>query len=171
MKIKLMYIGKEDSEQINDAILFYFNKIKYYIPYEVEAVPYLKNNKLSIEEQKKQEGTQILKRIENSDYLVLLDEHGKELTSVDFSKFIQQQMLRGTKRVVFLIGGAYGFSSEVYQRGDYKMALSQMTFPHILTRLIFAEQLYRAMTILKGEPYHHVWISYLPLLVNVKYVR
>lgn len=155
MKIKLLYIGKEDSEKLNDAIAFYVNKIKFYVPYEVEAIPYLKNTKLSVDEQKKQEGALFLKKLDSSDYVVLLDEHGKEVTSVDFSKFIQQQMVRGTKRLVFLIGGAYGFSADVYQRGDYKISLSKMTFPHILTRLIFAEQLYRAMTIMKGEPYHH----------------
>ena len=156
MKIKLLYIGKEDAAEVNAAVVSYQNKIKFYVPYEVEAIPYLKNTKLSVEEQKKQEGQLFLKKIENSDFVVLLDEHGKEVTSVAFSQFIQQQMLRGTKRLVFLIGGAYGFSEDVYKRGNYKIALSQMTFPHILTRLIFAEQLYRAMTILKGEPYHHV---------------
>ena len=138
------------------AVKSYVGKIQFYLPFEVEAIPYLKNTKLSVDEQKKQEGQLFLKKIETSDFVVLLDERGKELTSVAFSQFIQQQMVRGTKRLVFLIGGAYGFSEEVYARGNYKIALSQMTFPHILTRLIFAEQLYRAMTIWKGEPYHHV---------------
>lgn len=156
MKIKLLYIGKEDAAEVTAAVQNYQNKIKFYIPYEVESIPYLKNTKLSVEEQKKQEGQLFLKKLESSDFVVLLDEHGKEMTSVAFSQFLQQQMLRGTKRLVFLIGGAYGFSEEVYQRGNYKISLSQMTFPHILTRLIFAEQLYRAFTILKGEPYHHV---------------
>lgn len=141
---------------MDDAVKSYVGKIKCYLPFEVEAIPYLKNTKLSVDEQKKQEGQLFLKKIETSDFVVLLDERGKELTSVAFSQFIQQQMVRGTKRLVFLIGGAYGFSEEVYARGNYKIALSQMTFPHILTRLIFAEQLYRAMTIWKGEPYHHV---------------
>lgn len=156
MKIKLLYIGKEDSASLDDAVKSYVGKIKFYLPFEVEAIPYLKNSKLSVDEQKKQEGQLFLKKIETSDFVVLLDERGKELTSVAFSQFIQQQMIRGTKRLVFLIGGAYGFSEEVYALGNYKIALSQMTFPHILTRLIFAEQLYRAMTIWKGEPYHHV---------------
>ena len=140
MKIKLLYIGKEDSASLDDAVKSYVGKIKFYLPFEVEAIPYLKNTKLSVDEQKKQEGQLFLKKIETSDFGVLLE----------------QQMVRGTKRLVFLIGGAYGFSEEVYARGNYKIALSQMTFPHILTRLIFAEQLYRAMTIWKGEPYHHV---------------
>lgn len=156
MKVKLLYIGKEDAAEVNEAVNGYHSKIKFYIPFETEAIPYLKNTKLQMEEQKKQEGQLFLKKLESSDFVVLLDEHGKELTSVGFSQFMQQQMLRGTKRLVFLIGGAYGFSEEVYKRGNFKIALSQMTFPHILTRLIFAEQLYRAMTILKGEPYHHV---------------
>ena len=156
MKIKLIYIGKEDSAELSPAVQNYVNKIKFYVPFEVEAIPYLKNTKLAVEEQKKQEGLLFLKKIESSDFVVLLDEHGKELTSVAFSQFLQQQMVRGTKRLVFLIGGAYGFSESIYERGNYKISLSQMTFPHILTRLIFSEQLYRAMTILKGEPYHHV---------------
>lgn len=156
MKVKLIYIGKEDSGALESAVEAYVKKIKFYIPFEIDAIPYLKNTKLSVEEQKKQEGQLILKKMEVSDYVVLLDEHGKEMTSVAFSKFMQQQMSSGRKCLVFVIGGAYGFSEEVYQRANTLMSLSQMTFPHILTRLIFAEQLYRAMTILRGEPYHHV---------------
>ncbi|HNW67250.1 MAG TPA: 23S rRNA (pseudouridine(1915)-N(3))-methyltransferase RlmH [Bacteroidales bacterium] len=155
MKAKLIFIGKEDAETLQPAIMGYVTKIKFYIPFETDAIPYLKNTKLSVEEQKKQEGLLFLKKIDTSDFVVLLDEHGKELSSIDLSQFMQQQMIRGTKRVVFLIGGPYGFSDEVYQRANYQIALSRMTFPHILTRLIFAEQLYRAMTIWKGEPYHH----------------
>lgn len=155
MKAKLIYIGKEDSAELTAAVNAYVSKIKFYLPYETEAIPYLKNTKAGPEEQKKQEGQLFLKKLEPTDYVVLLDEHGVEMTSVQFSRFMQQQMLRGTKRLVFLIGGAYGFSEEVYQRGNYRISLSKMTFPHVLTRLIFAEQLYRAMTILKGEPYHH----------------
>lgn len=156
MKISLLYVGKEDAEKLNDAILFYANKIKFYVPFEFEVIPYLKNSKLSVEEQKRQEGQQILKKIDPSSYVVLLDEHGKEMGSVAFSHFVQQKMVSSCKKVVFVIGGAYGFSPEVYQRANEKMSLSQMTFPHILTRLIFVEQLYRAFTIMKGEPYHHV---------------
>jgi len=144
MKAKLIYIGKEDSADLTAAVNAYISKIKFYLPYETEAIPYLKNTKAGPEEQKRQEGQLFLKKID-----------GTEMTSVQFSRFMQQQMLRGTKRLVFLIGGAYGFSEEVYQRGNYRISLSKMTFPHVLTRLIFAEQLYRAMTILKGEPYHH----------------
>lgn len=156
MKVKLIYIGKEDSGSLESSLDAYVKKIKFYIPFEIDAIPYLKNTKLSVDEQKKQEGQLILKKLDTSDFVVLLDEHGKEMTSVAFSKFMQQQMSSGRKCLVFVIGGAYGFSEEVYQRANALMSLSQMTFPHILTRLIFAEQLYRAMTILRGEPYHHV---------------
>ena len=154
MKAKLIYIGKEDSAELTAAVAAYVGKIKFYLPFEMEAIPYLKN-KVSQEEQKRLEGQLFLKKIDPADHVVLLDEHGVEMSSVQFSQFMQQQMLRGTKRLVFLIGGAYGFSEEVYKRGNSKLSLSRMTFPHVRTRLIFAEQLYRAMTILKGEPYHH----------------
>ena len=110
MKIKLIYIGKEDSAELSPAVQNYVNKIKFYVPFEVEAIPYLKNTKLAVEEQKKQEGLLFLKKIEGSDFVVLLDEHGKEMTSVAFSQFLQQQMVRGTKRLVFLIGGEFLFS-------------------------------------------------------------
>lgn len=155
MKASLIFIGKEDADSLQTAIGGYAGKIKYYVPFEMDAIPYLKNTKLSVEEQKKQEGLLFLKKIEPTDFVVLLDEHGKELTSIELSQFMQQQMVKGIKRVLFLIGGAYGFSQDVYKRANYQIALSRMTFPHILTRLIFTEQLYRAMTILKGEPYHH----------------
>ncbi|MCQ2264306.1 MAG: 23S rRNA (pseudouridine(1915)-N(3))-methyltransferase RlmH [Bacteroidales bacterium] len=156
MKVRLIYIGKEDSGALESAVESYVKKIKFYVPFEIEAIPYLKNTKLAVDEQKRQEGQCILKKIDTSDYVVLLDEHGKEKTSVAFSQFMQQQMSSGRKCLDFVIGGAYGFSEEVYKRADTLMSLSQMTFPHILTRLIFTEQLYRAMTILRGEPYHHV---------------
>ncbi|MBQ4356040.1 MAG: 23S rRNA (pseudouridine(1915)-N(3))-methyltransferase RlmH [Bacteroidales bacterium] len=156
MKVRLIYIGKEDSGALEGALESYVKKIRFYLPFEMEAVPYLKNTKLSMEEQKRQEGAGLLRKIDASDYVVLLDEHGKELSSVAFSKFMQQQMSSGRRCLDFVIGGAYGFSDEVRQRADTLLSLSAMTFPHILTRLIFAEQLYRAMTIIRGEPYHHV---------------
>ena len=154
MKAKLIYIGKEDSAELTAAVAAYVGKIKFYLPFEMEAIPYLKN-KVSQEEQKKLEGQLFLKKIDPADHVVLLDEHGVEMSSVQFSQFMQQQMLRGTKRLVFLIGGAYGFSEEVYKRGNSKLSLSRMTFSHQMVRTVFAEQLYRALTILKGEPYHH----------------
>ncbi len=139
-----------------DAIQDYTQKIRFYIPYEPVAIPYLKNTKaMSQDEQRKREGELILKKIDPSDYVVLLDERGKEFTSQGFANYIQSHMLSGVKNLVFVIGGAYGFSGDVYARQNAKIALSQLTFPHIMTRVIFAEQLYRAFTILKGEPYHH----------------
>lgn len=156
MKIKLLYIGKEDAELFQQGIDFYTRKIQFYNPFEVVVIPYLKNTKsLSVMEQKKREGELILKKLESSDFVVLLDENGKVKSSVEFSNLIQQSLNQGHKTVAFIIGGAYGFSEEVYQRSNLKLSLSKMTFPHLMTRLIFVEQLYRSFTILKNEPYHH----------------
>lgn len=157
MKIKLLYVGKEHADVFQDAILQYQEKLKFYNPFEMVAIPYLKNTKsLSVEEQKKKEGELILKKIDAGDFVILMDEFGKEFTSVGFSELIQQQLNSGIKTLVFVIGGAYGFSQEVFARAQRKISLSQMTFPHLLTRLIFVEQLYRAFTILRKEPYHHI---------------
>lgn len=157
MKIKLLYVGKEHADVFQDAILQYQEKLKFYNPFEMVAIPYLKNTKsLSVEEQKKKEGELILKKIDAGDFVILMDEFGKEFTSVGFSELIQQQLNSGIKTLVFVIGGAYGFSQEVFARAQRKISLSQMTFPHLLARLIFVEQLYRAFTILRKEPYHHI---------------
>jgi len=156
MKIKLVFIGKLQADVFQEALIQYVKKINHYFSFEQIAIPYLKNNKtLSQDEQKKLEGELILKKISANDYVVLLDERGKQFSSVEFSSFIQQQTHAGFKNIVFVIGGAYGFSSDVYQRKNQDISLSKMTFPHIMTRLIFAEQLYRACTILNHEPYHH----------------
>lgn len=156
MKISLIFIGKEDADIFDIALKQYIKKISFYTSFEIIAIPYLKNCKsLSREEQKKREGELILKKIESTDYVVLLDEQGEELTSVDFSHFIQQRANSGSKRLLFVIGGPFGFSEEVYKRKNEMLSLSRMTFPHVMTRLIFAEQLYRAYAILKNEPYHH----------------
>lgn len=156
MKIKLIWIGKTDGDVFDTAIQQYTQKIKFYSVYEPIAIPYLKNTKsLSQDEQKKREGELILKKIEPGDFVVLLDERGREFTSKKFAQFIQQQANNGLKALVFVIGGAYGFSEAIYARQNAQIALSQFTFPHIMTRVIFAEQLYRAFTILHGEPYHH----------------
>lgn len=156
MKIKLIWIGRADGDVFDEAIRQYTKKLQFYTVFEPVAIPYLKNTKsLSQDEQKKKEGELILKKIELGDVVVLLDERGKEYTSEKFAQFIQQQANTGQKALVFVIGGAYGFSPDVYARQNAKIALSQLTFPHIMTRLIFAEQLYRAFTILHGEPYHH----------------
>ena len=156
MKIKLIWIGRTDGDVFDEAIQQYTKKLRFYTVYEPIAIPYLKSTKaLSQDEQKKREGDLILKKIDSGDIVVLLDERGKEFTSEKFAQFIQQQANTGQKALVFVIGGAYGFSEAVYARQNFKIALSQLTFPHIMTRLIFAEQLYRAFTILHGEPYHH----------------
>lgn len=156
MKIKLIWVGKEDGDIFDDAIKSYSKKISLYFPYETIAIPYLKNAKnMAEEEQKKHEGDLILKKIDNDEFVVLLDERGKEFTSVQFADFVQQRANSGLKTLTFVIGGAYGFSKTVYARQNFQISLSKLTFPHIMVRLVFAEQFYRACTILKNEPYHH----------------
>ena len=156
MKIKLLFIGKLHADAFQEALVQYVKKIDHYFPFEQIAIPYLKGSKtLSQDEQKKLEGELILKKISPNDCVVLLDEREKQFSSMEFSYFVQQQANIGIKTVIFVIGGAYGFSPDVYQRKNHAISLSKMTFPHIMTRLIFAEQLYRACTILNHEPYHH----------------
>ena len=156
MKIKLISICKTEEKYLREGIDIYCKKLVHYFPFQYEELPAIKQTKnLSENEQKKQEGEIILKKITPSDILVLLDETGVRYSSVDFSVFLQQQMLQGNKQMIFVIGGAYGFSQEVYQRKNYLVSLSAMTFSHQMVRLIFLEQLYRAASILKNEPYHH----------------
>lgn len=134
----------------------YQSRIKRYIPFQIEVISNLKNVKnLSEDELKIKEGEAILNKISNNDFLVLLDERGKNLTSIEFSTFIQSKMVQGMKNLVFLIGGAYGFSFAVYERSNDQLKLSSMTFSHQIIRIIFMEQLYRAFSILNNEPYHH----------------
>ena len=156
MKVKLIQIGKTDASYLIEGIEKYNQRIKRYHPYEVITIPDIKNSKnLSQEQQKKQEATLILKHIQNPDLVVLLDEKGKEFTSVNFASFIEDTMLQSIKQLIFVIGGPYGFDASVYSRANRKIALSKMTFSHQLVRVIFAEQLYRANSIIKREPYHH----------------
>jgi len=156
MKIELLVIGKTDNKIIKDGFEIYEKRLTHYIPFSMNIIPDIKNVKnMSIEQQKEKEGIEILKRIDNTDLIILLDENGKEFTSKGFSEFIEQKSIAGTKKLIFVIGGPYGFSKEVYQRSNSKISLSKMTFSHQMVRMIFAEQLYRAMTIIKGEPYHH----------------
>ena len=156
MKIILLTVGKSTNSYLIKLQEEYQNRLKFYIPFEILVVPELKNTKnLSISEQQEKEADLILKQLDNSDEVVLLDEKGKQFTSVGFSEFISKKMLASHKRMVFVVGGPYGFSERVYQRANGKVSLSAMTFSHQMIRLIFVEQLYRAMTILKGEPYHH----------------
>ena len=156
MKIKLISIGKTEEKYLREGVDVYCKKLVHYFPFQYEELPAIKQTKsLSMNEQKKQEGEIILKKVAPSDILVLLDETGMCYSSVEFSVFLQQQMVRGNKQLVFLIGGAYGFSQDVYKRKNYLISLSAMTFSHQMVRLIFLEQLYRAASILKNEPYHH----------------
>jgi 23S rRNA (pseudouridine1915-N3)-methyltransferase len=156
VKIVLLQIGKTTESYLREGIQVYENRINNYISFEFKTLPELKNAaSLSFDQQKNLEGKMILEAIPPSAFIVLLDEAGKEFTSVEFSGFIQKQLLRSIKCMIFVIGGPYGFSESVYKKADAKIALSKMTFSHQMVRLIFMEQLYRAMTILKNEPYHH----------------
>ena len=134
----------------------YQNRLKFYITFELIVIPELKNTKnLSVSEQMEKEADLILKQIDVNDKVVLLDEKGKQFTSVGFSEYMSKKLIATHKRMIFVVGGPYGFSERVYQRANSKISLSSMTFSHQMIRLIFVEQLYRAMTIMKGEPYHH----------------
>lgn len=156
MKICLLVIGKTDANYFLQAIGEYVNRLGHYLPFELEVIPDLKNTKtLSVDQQKTKEGELILKSLQPSDYVVLLDERGKEYTSLQFASYIEKKTHTVSKRLVFIIGGPYGFSQEVYGKASEKLTLSRMTFSHQMIRLIFVEQLYRAMTILNNEPYHH----------------
>lgn len=156
MKIKLLAIGKTDSKNLQQLIEDYTKRLGFYVPFSLEIIPDIKNSKnLSEAQQKKAEGDEILKRIDKPDTLILLDEKGKTYSSVQFSQFLQKKMNSGLKTLVFVIGGPYGFSDEIYNRANGKVSLSTMTFSHQMVRLFFIEQLYRGFTILRNEPYHH----------------
>lgn len=156
MTIKLLVVGKTESKELESLITEYAHRLKHYIKFEILTLPQLKNTKnLSEKEQKTKEGELILKQVENSDYLVLLDENGKQFTSVDFAEYLQKKMNSGLKNLVFVIGGPYGFDQTVKDRSDTGVSLSKMTFSHQMVRVFFVEQLYRAFTILRNEPYHH----------------
>ena len=156
MKISLIVIGKTDASYFVDAINEYKNRLVHYIPFEMEIIPDIKNVKnLREEQQKEKEGELILKMLQPGDNLVLLDEHGKSITSMEFATYLERKMHVVSKRLVFVIGGPYGFSEAVYKAASEKISLSKMTFSHQMIRLIFVEQIYRAMTILNNEPYHH----------------
>lgn len=156
MKVSLLLVGKTVNKHFVELIDEYAGRVKHYIGFEIVTIPELKNTKnLSVDQQKQMEGELILKQLQPGDNVVLLDEHGKEFRSIEFSKYMEQKMLSVNKRLVFVIGGPYGFSQDVYGKANEKISLSKMTFSHQMIRLIFVEQLYRAMTIMKGEPYHH----------------
>lgn len=156
MKVRLIVVGKTKERVVESGIEEFEKRLTRYVNFSLEIIPDIKaSKKMNPDEVKRLEGKEILKRLGN-DSLVLLDEKGKEFTSVGFSKWIENQQLSSTKQITFLIGGAYGFSDEVYQKASSKIAMSKMTFTHQMIRLIFIEQLYRAFTIIKGEKYHHV---------------
>lgn len=156
MKIELAVIGKTSIGYLKQGIDEYIKRLKHYVPFEIKYIDDIKNTKnISEDQQKRTEGTKILSLLDKSDFVVLLDEHGKEYTSMQYSSYIQKRMLSGAKKVVFVIGGPYGFSQEVYDRANDKISFSIMTFNHEMIRLIFTEQLYRAYTIINHEPYHH----------------
>lgn len=156
MKTTLLVIGKTDKGYLKEGIDIYTKRLFHYIPFEIKIIPELKNNRnFTPEQHKEREGELILNQVQLSDNLVLLDENGKEFSSVGFSKWVEKQMVGGVKHLVFVIGGPYGFSPAVHERANGEISLSKMTFSHQMARLIFIEQLYRAMTIIKGEPYHN----------------
>ncbi|HNW98198.1 MAG TPA: 23S rRNA (pseudouridine(1915)-N(3))-methyltransferase RlmH [Bacteroidales bacterium] len=156
MKIKLVLTGKTEEKYIIEGFSLYEKRIKHYIPFEVYVLPSAKGSvKLAPTQIKEQESTFQMKNIGDSDYIVLLDELGKEYRSIELASFIQQRMNSSVKCLVFLIGGSYGFSQEMYKRANMKLSLSKLTFSHQIVRLLFMEQLYRAFTIIKNEPYHH----------------
>ena len=156
MNIKLIAIGKTDNKSLQSLIDDYTKRLSFYIKFDLDIIPDIKNVKnLSESQQKEKEGELILSKITPTDNLILLDENGKSFSSMDFSNELQKKMNAGIKTLVFVIGGPYGFSDAVYAKANGKISLSQMTFSHQMVRLFFIEQVYRGFTILKNEPYHH----------------
>ncbi len=156
MKIKLLYIGKTDEKSLRELIAKYTKRIDNFVSFELIEINDVKHTKnLTNRQQKDKEGKLVLERLQPSDYVVLLDEKGKGFTSRSFADFLQQKMNSGIKNLVFVIGGPYGFSQDLYQRATMQLALSTMTFSHQLVRVIFLEQLYRGLSILRNHPYHH----------------
>lgn len=156
MKISLLAVGRTDIPWVREGLDNYASRLNHYVPFSVIEIPELKNvSSFSQSQIREKEGKLILKSLKPSDRVFLLDEHGREYRSVEFAKALQGRMSEGGKDMIFIVGGAYGFSDEVYARADGKISLSKMTFSHQMVRTVFAEQLYRAFTIIKGEPYHH----------------
>ncbi|WP_026904340.1 23S rRNA (pseudouridine(1915)-N(3))-methyltransferase RlmH [Pedobacter glucosidilyticus] len=156
MKVTLLTVGKTEDKYILEGIEKYLKRLKHYIKFELIEIPELKKTKsLSEDQQKAKEAEMIAKYLNHSDYLVLLDEKGKELSSMHFADFMNKKMIASVQNLVFIVGGPYGFDASLHQRAHDKLSLSKMTFSHQMVRLFFIEQVYRAFTILKGEPYHH----------------
>ena len=154
MKLVFLMVGKTNEKYFNDAILEYEKRIKRFIPFEIITIPDSKGIK-SADVLKETEGELILKQVKSDDFLILLDEKGKSFSSIKFASYVEKLLSRSDKRIIFAIGGAYGFSKGVYERADDKISLSEMTFSHQLVRVVFTEQLYRAFTIIDNLPYHH----------------
>lgn len=155
MKVTLLVVGKTVNKHFIASINDYAERISHYLPFSITTIPELKNTKsLTQEQQKEKEGELILKQLSPTDFVVLLDEHGKMFRSVELAKWIEQKQ-HHTKNLIFVVGGPYGFSQDVYNRANDKISLSAMTFSHQMIRVLFTEQIYRACTIIKGEPYHH----------------
>ena len=156
MKISLVTVGKTDVKWVREGLDLYVGRLSHYVPFALEEIPELKGvSSLTRDQIKEREGELILKRIKETDEVILLDERGKELRSVGLAAMLEDKLARSGRDLVFVVGGAYGFSQKVYDRSDGRLSLSRMTFSHQMVRTIFAEQLYRAFTIIRGEPYHH----------------
>ena len=156
MQIELIVVGKTDSKEVTALVEMYQKRVNHYCRFAITTLPDLRNTKnLSSQQQNQSEGERILDQLTESDYVVLRDERGAEFRSVEFSEWIRKRMVSGLKRLIFVIGGPYGFSEEVYKRANQQISLSKMTFSHQIVRAIFTEQIYRAFTILNNEPYHH----------------
>ncbi|MCF0198580.1 MAG: 23S rRNA (pseudouridine(1915)-N(3))-methyltransferase RlmH [Bacteroidaceae bacterium] len=156
MKTRLLVVGRTTDTNIAALCTEYIKRTNHYIPFEVEVVPELKNTKsLTPEQQKEREAELIQKSLQTGDYVVLLDEHGKEYKSTEFASWMEKRTAAGHRRIVFIIGGPYGFAPSIHTLASEELSLSKMTFSHQMIRLLFIEQVYRAMTILRGEPYHH----------------
>ncbi|MCR5395604.1 MAG: 23S rRNA (pseudouridine(1915)-N(3))-methyltransferase RlmH [Bacteroidales bacterium] len=156
MKVQVFFTGRTTGRLFQEAIADYQQRLTHYVPFGIEEIPDLKNAKnLSEEQQKEREADMLFERMQPGDVLVLLDERGREFTSREFSQYLEQKMQTVSKRLVFLIGGPYGFSPRVYEAAQFKISLSKMTFSHQMVRLFLVEQIYRACTIMRGEPYHH----------------
>lgn len=156
MKISLITVGKTDVKWVREGLELYLSRLSHYVPFTLDEIPELKNvSALTRDQIKEKEGEGILKRIKDGDEVVLLDERGREMRSVELADWLRERLSRSSRDLVFVIGGAYGFSQKVYDRAASCLSLSKMTFSHQMVRTIFAEQLYRAFTIVRGEPYHH----------------
>ncbi len=156
MKVELWSIGKTAFSYLEEGMAVYEKRLPHYLPFATAILPDIKNaGSLNPDQLKQKEGELVISQLKKEDLLVLLDERGKQLTSVEFANFMEQKLQLGSRRLVFIVGGAWGFSEAIYQRADHKLSLSKMTFSHQMVRLFFLEQLYRAMTILRGESYHN----------------